>query len=86
MFLKHQPSGNLVEILAVQDLMDPFKRTVLGRFHAGEELQDDETFTKSHLIFPSQEPLPQCWLDAEYRDHLQSQNQEKQANSVAVMG
>lgn len=67
MFLQHQPSGKLVEILDICELIDPCLQKVEGRFHAGEELQDPEPFTKSHLIFPSGEPLPVCWLAADYR-------------------
>ncbi|MBF2079697.1 MAG: acetyltransferase [Synechococcales cyanobacterium T60_A2020_003] len=69
MFLEHKPSGNLVEILNLDNLADPCIDKVMGRFHAGEELQEIEPFTKSHLMFPSGEPLPQCWLDAHYREH-----------------
>ena len=76
MFLKHQPSGNLVEILDAQTLMDPFQTRVLGRFHAGEEMQDDELFTKSHLIFPSHEDLPQCWLNPDYRKDLEASQKQ----------
>lgn len=68
MFLEHKPSGNLVEILALDELFDPCLDQVTGRFHAGEELQEIEPFTKSHLIFPSGELLPQCWLNAHYRE------------------
>ncbi len=68
MFLKHKPSGDLVEVVAVDELVDPFRDTVTGRFHAGEELQDAEAFNKSELIFPSGEELPRCWTDSHYRD------------------
>ena len=67
MFLKHKLSGNLVEVLDVKALADPFHTQVAGRFHAGEELQDPENFTKSELMFPSEENLPRCWLDPNYR-------------------
>ena len=67
MFLKHKPTGSLVEILEIKALFDPFEALVVGRFHAGEEMQDPEKFPKAELMFPSEEPLPQCWLDAEYR-------------------
>ncbi|MEG3440414.1 acetyltransferase [Pannus brasiliensis CCIBt3594] len=66
MFLKHQPSGNLVEVLNLDELIDPFLAKVEGRFHSGQEMQDPEPFTKSHLIFPSGESLPVCWLDSHY--------------------
>lgn len=73
MFLQHKRSGNLVEILTPPDLWDPFANTIKGRFHAGEELQDPEIFTKSHLVFPSGEPLPLCWLNPNYRNELSAQ-------------
>lgn len=67
MFLKQKSSGDLIELLEVQDLYNPFKVEILGRFHAGEEMQDPEMFLKSELIFPSGEPLPRCWLDPDYQ-------------------
>lgn len=70
MFLLHKPSHSLVEVLKPSELWDPFLEKVNGRFHAGEELQDPEPFTKSHLVFPSGESLPLCWTDPEYRVHL----------------
>lgn len=79
MFLKSKSHGELVEILEVQNLYDPFKQEILGRFHAGEEMQDPETFLKSELVFPSDEDLPQCWLDADYK-HIM----HKKTKSVAV--
>lgn len=67
MFLTHKPTGDVVEIVDLQALSDPFKSTVSGRFHAGEELQDPADFDKDQLMFPSGETLPRCWLDPEYR-------------------
>ena len=67
MFLKHKPTGNLVEVLDIRALADPFHAKVAGRFHAGEELQDPDTFSKSELMFPSEENLPRCWIDPKYR-------------------
>ena len=67
MFLKSKSHGELVELLEVSNLYDPFKKEILGRFHAGEEMQDPEIFLKSELIFPSGEALPQCWLDPDYK-------------------
>ena len=69
MFLLHQPSNSLVEVLELQDLWNPISKRVTGRFHAGEELQDPELFTKSHLVIPSGESLPLCWVDGDYRKH-----------------
>ena len=45
---------------------------VMGRFHAGEELQEEERFAKADLNFPSGEPLPRCWLDPAYQLHQKS--------------
>lgn len=67
MYMKHTPSGDLVEILDTTSLSDPYKKTVAGRFHAGEELQDPANFNKAELIFPSGEALPRCWTDPNYR-------------------
>ncbi|MEJ2644326.1 MAG: acetyltransferase [Gammaproteobacteria bacterium] len=67
MYLKHTSSGDLVEVLDLQALFDPFKTELSGRFHAGEELQEPATFAKSALVFPSGEALPRCWVDAHYR-------------------
>ena len=67
MYLKHKDSGNLVEILDIRAVADPCQAVVAGRYHAGEELQDPENFSKTDLVFPSGEALPVCWLDAEYK-------------------
>jgi hypothetical protein len=67
MFLMHKHSGNLVEVLDPCDLYDPCRKEISGRFHAGEELQDIETFQKLEMMFPSGESLPICWLDPHYR-------------------
>ena len=75
MFLKSKSHGELVELLEVQNLYDPFKQEILGRFHAGEELQDPEKFQKTELIFPSGEALPECWLDPDYRHIMHKQTQ-----------
>jgi hypothetical protein len=68
MYLKDKSSGDLVEVLDVSVMVDPCSASLQGRFHAGEELQDPTTFQKSDLEFPSGEPLPRCWMDAEYRN------------------
>jgi hypothetical protein len=68
MFLMHQPTGNLVEVLSLSRLFDPCQGEITGVCHAGEEMQDPEPFSKSELLFPSGETLPICWLDAHYRD------------------
>jgi len=67
MYLKHKPSGDLVEVLDVSLLFDPFKADVSGRLHAGEEMQEVALFTKSELVFPSDEALPRAWVDPHYK-------------------
>ena len=68
MFLKHAQNGKLVEVLSLMDLFNPNHNQLVGRYHAGEELQEPERFPKAGLIFPSGEGLPRCWLDVHYRD------------------
>lgn len=69
MYLKHKSSGDLVEVIDTSALIDPFKAEISGRFHAGEELQEPAGFSKSDLVFPSDEALPRCWVDPDYRMH-----------------
>jgi hypothetical protein len=68
MFLKNKSNDDLVEVLTLKDLFDPFCKQLIGRYQHGEEMQDPEKFRKSELCFLSGEPLPRCWLDAHYRD------------------
>jgi hypothetical protein len=67
MYLKDEKSGDLVEVLDVKTLADPFQKTIQGRFHVGEELQDPMDFDKANLLFPSDESLPRCWVDPDYK-------------------
>jgi hypothetical protein len=68
MFLKRKSDGHLVEILGLNDLFNPNHKTVVGRLHYGEEMQDAEGFAKADLVFQSGETLPRCWVDVHYRD------------------
>ncbi len=68
MFLKNNTNQDLVEVLTLKDLFDPFCTQLIGRYQHGEELQDPEKFNKSDLCFLSDEPLPRCWVDAHYRE------------------
>ncbi len=68
MFLKHRTTGKLVEVLSQRDLFNPMHTGIIGRYHAGEELQEPEHFDKSELAFASDEPMPRCWTDVHYRD------------------
>lgn len=70
MFLKEKHTGDLIEVLTMQDLYNPCQTEITGQYHAGEEMQDPETFLKSELMFPSGEPLPVCWTDSHYQEHI----------------
>lgn len=68
LFLKEKSTGNLIEILDVQSLIDPNQANIPGQVQAGQEEQDPQSFDKGHLSFPSGEDLPRCWLDADYKN------------------
>ena len=68
-YVKIQARGDLVEVLTLQDLFDPFQEEVVGRYQQGEEVQDLGKLKKAELIFPSGEALPQCWTDPHYRNN-----------------
>lgn len=68
MFLKHKPSSNIVEVMDLEALFDPFRTDFKGRFHAGEEMQDPTGFHKTDMQFLSGEHLPRCWLDRYYKE------------------
>jgi len=67
MFLKEARSGDLVHVEALEQLASPLEAEVVGRRQAGEEEQDEKSFAKTELIFPSGEPLPKCWTDPDYQ-------------------
>lgn len=69
MFLKDVTNGNLVEVLSITDLFNPFNTDIVGRYHYGEEVQEPEKFAKENLTFLSGEVLPRCWTDAHYRNN-----------------
>jgi len=68
MFLKRKDNDNMIEIIDLETLADPALPSVMGRQHAGEEMQDEEGFEKEELEFPSGEPLPRCWIDLHWRE------------------
>ncbi len=68
MYLKDKTNGELVEILTLRELFDPFQGEVVGRYQQGEEVQDPEKLKKVELLFPSGEVLPKCWIDPHYKD------------------
>ena len=62
MFLKERDSGHLVEVVVFDELIDPNRNRIQGKYQIGEADQDEEAFAKSDLIFMSGEELPDCWL------------------------
>lgn len=68
MLLQDKRTGNLVEVMDIQLLIDPNESEIVVQVQAGEEEQDPAPHKKNNLIFPSGEALPRCWLDANYRD------------------
>jgi hypothetical protein len=67
MFLKERRTNELVEVTNTTQLFDPFEESIVGRYSTGEELSESQTFEKIDLVFCSNEPLPRCWLDPDYR-------------------
>ncbi len=70
MFLKEKATGTLIEVINLEDLYDPCRSEIVGRSHAGEEMQDPYTYPKLDLIFPSGESLPRCWIEPHYREMM----------------
>lgn len=69
MFLKHVPTGDLVEVIDLPDVINPNSPTIRARSHTGDIIQRPENFLKTELVFPSGEVLPLCWRDAHYYEH-----------------
>lgn len=70
MFLKQVSTGDLVEVIDLTDVINPYSSTLRGRAHVGEVVHRAEVFLKTELAFPSGEPLPLCWIDGHYREHV----------------
>ena len=68
MFLQEKNRKEMVEVLTMKDLFDPYCDDLIGRYQHGEEVQDPEKFSKADLCFLSGEDLPRCWVDPHYRD------------------
>ncbi|BAY16763.1 hypothetical protein NIES2109_19080 [Nostoc sp. HK-01] len=68
MLLQIKDTSDLVKITDIQELIDPNVNIVHGKDQKGQEEQDNDSFSKENLVFPSGESLPRCWLDANYRE------------------
>jgi hypothetical protein len=69
MFFKDTERQVLIKIVNPDALFNPMQPTVQGKQQEGEEEQPPQEFDKAQLIFPSGEPLPQCWVNPNYRLH-----------------
>ncbi len=67
MFVQNSENQTLIKVINPEDLFNPLHDTVQGRQQDGEEEQPPEDYAKAQLIFPSGEPLPQCWVDPDYQ-------------------
>lgn len=67
MFVKEKQSGDLIRVSDLQQLSSPLSGSVDGRRQAGEEEQDQKSYAKRELVFPSGETLPRCWIDPDYQ-------------------
>jgi hypothetical protein len=67
MLLQDKETGNSVEVMDIQSLINPVQHEITVRVQDGQEEQDPESLKKQNLSFPSGEDLPQCWLDKNYR-------------------
>jgi hypothetical protein len=66
MYLKHVPTGALIEVLNLSNIVNPFLFAVRGKSQADEDAADIDFFNKTDLVLPSGEPLPLCWIDRHY--------------------
>ena len=71
MLMLVKDSAHLVQVISIQDLLNPYEVHVTGRLQWGEEEQDPEPFEKANLCFLSGEQLPRCWTDPHYRDSVE---------------
>ena len=69
MLLQKKENGTLVELMEVQEIIDPNQAEVTVRVQDGQEEQDPEPVQKQDLVFPSGEALPRCWTDPNYREN-----------------
>ncbi|MGF1715595.1 acetyltransferase [Photobacterium chitinilyticum] len=67
MFLKEARTGDLVDVVDMSSLINPFSQNVTVQFQSGEDLADPVAIDKQALAFPSGEELPECWINGYYR-------------------
>ena len=52
MFLKNKSNDDLVEVLTMNDLFDPFCKQLIGRYHHGEEDAGPGKIQQVGIVFP----------------------------------
>jgi hypothetical protein len=67
MFLKETRTGDLVDVIDMGSLINPFTQLVDVQYQSGEDLADPVAIDKQNLAFPSGEQLPECWINGYYR-------------------
>lgn len=67
MFLKEAKTGDLVDVVDMESLTNPFSKNVLVQYQSGEDLAEPISIDKHSLSFPSGEELPECWVNGYYR-------------------
>ncbi|MCW8330217.1 acetyltransferase [Photobacterium sp. SDRW27] len=67
MFLKEARTGDLVDVVDMSSLINPFSENVTVQFQSGQDLAEPVTIDKHDLAFPSGEGLPECWVNGYYR-------------------
>jgi len=70
MYLKHTPSGELVEVIDLQDVVTPYSSSVLARSYRNDKQQKAERVPKQELVFPSGEALPICWTQKAFHERV----------------
>jgi len=70
MYLMHQPSGELVEVISLPDMINPNATTIRARAFTEDVIQRAENFLKTEMAFPSGERLPLCWIDSHYQQRV----------------
>ena len=67
MFVKLSRDKTLIKVLDTGALFNPLETEIQGQQQSGQSEQPPSAFSKAQLMFPSGEPLPQCWLDPDYQ-------------------
>ncbi|MDX1301508.1 acetyltransferase [Photobacterium sp.] len=67
MFLKETRTGDLVDVIDMGALINPFSQQVNVQYQSGEDLAEPVAIDKQNLAFPSGEELPECWINGYYR-------------------